>query len=115
MFTKHSFVNSASEYAYDCYNRSDMLLRDAVCDNAIVIDTQYGSITVSGDTLIATGKGLWKRAEDLQLWDDLKHHIMGKSVITEITQIKEPVPMFKVIDCKVGYLVVNGFYIASDM
>ena len=115
MFIKSSFINTCGEYAYDCCTRSDMLLRDAVCDNAIEINTQYGSIVVSDDTLVCTQKGMWKRANDLELLDGLKHNIMGTAVITDIHYLQEPVHTFKVIDCKVGYLVVNGFYIASDM
>ena len=115
MFVKSSFINSVGEYAYDCENRYDMLLRNDVCDNAIEINTQYATIVVSGDTLVATGRGLWKRADELYVGDSLKHHVMGRAVITGITRIKDPTYMFKLVDCEVGYLIVDGFYVASDV
>ena len=115
MFAKYSFINTVGEYAYDCENRSDMLLRDEIAENVIALNTQYGTIVVSGDTLVATGRGLWKRADELYIGDSLKHYIMGHAVITGVTTILEPTYMCKLIDCKVGYLVVDGFYIASDV
>lgn len=115
MFVKNSFINTVGEYAYDCENRYDMLLRDEVCENAIEINTQYGTIIVSTDTLVATGRGLWKRADELYVGDSLKHYTMNQAVITGITSITDPMNMYKVIDCIVGYLIVDGFYIASDM
>lgn len=115
MIAKNSFINTCCEYAYDCENRYDMLLRDEMCDNAIEINTQYGTTIVSGDTLVATGRGLWKRADELYVGDSLKHRIMGKSPITGITQITSLMQMFKIVDTKAGYLIVDEFYIASDL
>lgn len=114
MLQKSSFINTVGEYAYDCMNRYDMLLRDETSDVAIRLITQYGSIIVTEDTLVATGRGLWKRADELYIGDSLKHYIMGHAVITGIEHIKEPQNMFKVVDCKTGYLVVEGLYISAD-
>lgn len=114
MFQKSSFINSVGEYAYDCINRYDMLLRDEARDTAIRLITQYGSIIVTEDTLVVTGRGLWKRADELYIGDSLKHYIMGHAVITGIEQIKEPQNMFKVVDCKTGYLIVEELYISAD-
>lgn len=114
MFQKSSFINTVGEYAYDCMNRYDMLLRDETSDTAIRLITQYGDIIVTEDTLVATGRGLWKRADELYIGDSLKHYIMGHAVITGIEQIKEPQNMFKVVDCKTGYLIVEGLYISAD-
>lgn len=114
MFQKSSFINSVGEYAYDCMNRYDMLLRDETSDAAIRLITQYGSIIVTEDTLVATGRDLWKRADGLYIGNSLKHYIMGHAVITGIEQIKEPQNMFKVVDCKTGYLIINGLYILAD-
>lgn len=114
MFDKCSFINSVGEYAYDCYNRYDILLRDDTCANTIKINTQYDTIIVSGDTLVATGRGLWKRADELYIGDSLKHYIMGKAVITGITSITDIIHMFRLVDCTAGYLVIEGFYISAD-
>lgn len=114
MFQKSSFINSVGEYAYDCVNRSDMLLRDETSDQTTRISTQYGDLIVTEDTLVATDRGLWKRADELCIGDSLKHYIMGSAVITDIEQIKEPQHMFKVVDCKTGYLIIQGFYISAD-
>lgn len=114
MFQKSSFINSVGEYAYDCMNRYDMLLRDETSDSTIRLITQYGDIIVTEDTLVATGRGLWKRADELYIGDSLKHYIMGHAVITGIEQIKEHQSMLKVIDCRVGYLIIEGLYISGD-
>lgn len=114
MFQKSSFINSVGEYAYDCMNRYDMLLRDETSDSTIRLITQYGDIIVTEDTLVATGRGLWKRADELYIGNSLKHYIMGHAVITGIEQIKEPQSMLKVIDCRVGYLIIEGLYISGD-
>lgn len=114
MFQKSSFINSVGEYAYDCMNRYDMLLRDETVDQTIKISTQYSDIIVTEDALVATGRGLWKRADELYIGESLKHYIMGHAVITGIEQIREPQYMMKVIDCKVGYLIVEGLYISAD-
>lgn len=114
MFQKSSFINSVGEYAYDCMNRYDMLLRDETVGQAVRISTQYGDITVTENTLVATSRGLWKRADELYIGESLKHYIMGHAVITGIEQIREPQYMMKVIDCKVGYLIINSMYISAD-
>lgn len=114
MFQKSGFINSVGEYAHDCMNRYDMLLRDETSDSAIRLITQYGDIVVTEDTLVATGRGLWKRADELYIGDSLKHYIMGHAVITGIEQIKGPQNLFKIVDCKAGYLIVEGFYISAN-
>lgn len=114
MLQKSSFINTVGEYAYDCMNRYDMLLRDETGDSAIRLSTQYGDIIVTEDTLVATSRGLWKRADELYIGESLKHYIMGHAVITGIEQIRELQYMIKVIDCKVGYLIINGMYISAD-
>ena len=115
MFDKCSFINSVGEYAYDVENRYDMLLRDDICDNAIEITHQYGKIIVSGDTLVATKRGIWKRADELRVGDCVKHYLMNHTVVTGITLIEDPVYMFKLVDSLSGFLVINGFYISNDM
>lgn len=114
MFQKSSFINSVGEYAYDCMNRYDMLLRDETSDQTIKISTQYGDLIVTEDTLVATGRGLWKRADELYIGDSLKHYIMGHAVITGIEQIKGPQHMLRLVDCQVGYIIVEGLYISAD-
>ena len=114
MFIKNSFINSVGEYAYDCMNRYDMLLRDEVCDDVIEITTQYESILLTPETLVATGRGFWKRADELYIGDTLKHYTMNTAVITGITSIHDLQYMLKIVDCTCGYLVVNGFYISAD-
>ena len=114
MFQKSSLINTVGEYTYHCMNRYDMLLRDETSDVALRLITQYGSIIVTEDTFVATARNLWKRADELYIGDSLKHYIMGHAVITGIEQIKEPQNMFKVVDCKTGYLVVEGLYISAD-
>lgn len=114
MFIKSSFVNTVGEYAYDCDNRYDMLLRVSVSSDSIEINTQYGSIVVSSETLVCTGKGLWKRADELHVGDSIKHYLMNRSVITGITRTNEPIHMFKLVDCTNGYLVIDGFYLSED-
>lgn len=116
MFSEYSFVNTVGEYGFDCLNRRDILLREEICKNVITINTQYGSVVVTPDTLIVTGRGLWKRAEELVVGDSLKHYTMNRAVITGITNnTNDPQYMLKVIDCTCGYLVVDGMYIASDV
>lgn len=114
MINKGSFINTVGEYAFDCMNRNDMLLREDVCRNAIEITTQYGNIIVSEDTFVATGRGLWQSADELYIGDTLKHYTMGKAVITGITYIKDPINMVKIVDCACGYLVIDGVYVSTD-
>lgn len=114
MFNEYAFINTVGEYGFDCLNRYDMLLREEVCETAIEISTQYGSIIVTESTLVATGRGLWKRAGELYIGNTLKHYTMGKAVITGITSITDPQYMLRLVDCTCGYLVVDGFYISAD-
>lgn len=114
MFQKSSFINTVGEYAYDCMNRYDMLLRDETSDQTIKISTQYGDLIVTENTLVATGRGLWKRADELYIGDSLKHYIMGHAVITGIEHIKESQHMLRLVDCQVGYIIVEGLYISAD-
>ena len=114
MFQKSSFINSVGEYAYDCMNRYDMLLRDEICDSAIRLITQYGDLIVTEDTLVVTSRGLWKRADELYIGNSLKHYIMGHAVITGIEQIREPQHVLRLVDCQVGYIIAEGLYISAD-
>lgn len=114
MFIKSSFINTVGEHAYDCCNRCDMLLRDDVSNDSIEINTQYGSIVISSETLVCTGRNLWKRADGLHVGDSLKHYLMNRSVITGITKVNTPIHMFRLIDCTNGYLIVDGFYLSAD-
>ena len=114
MFCEYSFINTVGEYGFDCMNRYDMLLREEVRDDVIEIMTQYESILLTPETLVATGRGLWKRADELYIGDTLKHYTMNAAVITGITSIHDPQYMLKIVDCTCGYLVVNGFYISAD-
>lgn len=118
MFKNDSFINTISEYAHDweLYNSNDMLLRETASNNIVIIHTQYGHIVVTKDTLLMNDKGLWVRALSLNVGDALKHYTMNISVVTGIT-IDNTVlyPMYKIVDCKGGYLIVNNFYISCDV
>lgn len=115
MFSEYSFVNTVGEYGFDCLNRNDMLLREEICKRVITINTQYGSIILTPDTLVATGRGLWKRADELVVGDSLKHYTMNRAVITGVTQnSNDPQYMLKLVDCICGYLIIDGFYISAD-
>lgn len=109
-----SFINTVGDYAYDCTNRNDMLLRDEVSNTVMVIGTEHGSIVVTKDTKIMLDYGLYMYASLLHVGDCLKNQMMNKSVITSVTFVDVPTGMFKVVDCKDGYLVVNGFFVATD-
>lgn len=115
MFSEYSFVNTVGEYGFDCTNRYDMLLREEVCNDVIEVTTQYGSILLTPETYVCTGRNLWKRAEELAVGESLKHYTMNRAVVTEITSLKDPQMMLKMVDVPCNYLVVDGFYIASDM
>lgn len=118
MFRNDSFINTISEYAHDweLYNSHDMLLREITSNDIIIIHTQYGGVVVTKDTLLMNDRGLWVRARALCVGDGLKHYTMNLSVITGIT-IDNTVtyPMYKIVDCKGGYLIVNNFYISCDV
>ena len=118
MFKSDSFINTISEYAHDweLYNSNDMLLREITSNNIVIIHTQYGEIVVTKDTLLMNDKGLWVRAIGLCVGDALKHYTMNTSVITGITiDNTTNQQMYKIVDCKGGYLVVNNFYISCDV
>ena len=118
MFKSDSFINTISEYAHDweLYNSNDMLLRETASNNIVIIHTQYGHVFVTKDTLLMNDKGLWVRALSLNVGDALKHYTMNLSVVTGIT-IDNTVtyPMYKIVDCNGGYLIVNNFYISCDV
>lgn len=115
MFSSDSFVNTCGEYAFDCLSRSDMLLRPTLCKHTLLISTNYGDIVVTPDTYMCTGRNLWKRAEELFVGDSLKHYTQNRAIITGISKLSDALEMYKIIDCKCGYLVVNNFYISDDM
>lgn len=110
----NSFINTAGEYAYDCANRTDMLLREATSNKVMIITTEHSSIVTTKDTKIMIDSGLYMYASLLHVGDCLKNKMMNKSVITGVTFLKEDCAMLKVIDCDKGYLVVNGFFVSSD-
>lgn len=114
MFSEYSFVNTCGEYGFDCTSRSDMLLREEVCNDVIEITTQYGSILLTPETLVCTGRGLWKRVDELYIGDSLKHYTMNRAIITGITSLKDPQYMLKIVDCACGYLVIDGVYVSAD-
>lgn len=109
-----SFINSVGEYAYDCIDRNDMLLREAYINNTMIITTEHDSILVTKDTKIMMDNGMYMYASLLHVGDCLKHYTMNKSVITGVTFLKDKMYMLKVVDCDKGYLIVNNFFVASD-
>lgn len=109
-----SFINTCGEYAYDCTNRNDMLLRGETANNVMVIGTEHGSIVCTKDTKIMLDYGLYMYASLLHVGDCLKNQMMNKSVITSVTFTDAPTDMYKVVDSEKGYLVVNGFFVAND-
>lgn len=111
-----SFINTYGEYAYDCCNRNDILLRVTTNSNVMLIKTNYDSIVVTSDTKILTAKNKWVQADSLKPGDKLKHDLMRTSVVATIEQYNcKDYNMLKIVDCKRGYLVVNGLFIARDM
>ncbi len=114
MFSSDSFINTVGEYAFDCLSRSDMLLRPTLSKHTLLINTNYGDIVVTPETLIATGRGLWKRAEDLTAGESLKHYTMNRAVITGISKLSDMTEMLNMVDSICGYLVVNNFCISDD-
>ena len=109
-----SFINSVGEYAYDCTNRHDMLLRDDYSNEVMIITTEHDSIVVTKDTKLMLDYGMYRYASLLHVGDCLKHYTMNKAVITGITFIKDKLEMLKLVDCDKGYLIVNNFFVASD-
>lgn len=112
MFRIDSFINSVGEYAYDCLNRNDMLLREEKAEY-IIITTDNGQIVVTPDTKLQMDYGIYMYANLLHVGDCLKHYTMNKAVITGITR-SFGYDMYKVVDCDNNYLVVNNFFVASD-
>lgn len=115
MFDKCSFINSVGEYAYDCENRYDMLLRQVLCTHTILIATSYGEIIVTPNTRICTAQNIWKCAKDLVANELLKHYIMGTTTIKRITLLNEQQCMLKIIDCQCNYLIIEGIYISDNI
>lgn len=109
-----SFINSVGEYAYDCTNRHDMLLREVETNKIMIISTEHDSIVVTKDTKIMLDNGMYCYASLLHVGDCLKHYTMNKAVVTGVTFLKDKQLMYKVVDCDINYLVVNNFYVASD-
>ena len=112
MFRIDSFINSVGEYAYDCTNRNDMLLRESD-EECIIITTEHGQIVVTPDTKLQMDYGIYMYSNLLHVGDCLKHYTTNKAVITGITRGVR-YPMYKVVDCNNNYLVVNNFFVASD-
>lgn len=109
-----SFINSVGEYAYDCTNRNDMLLREEYVNKVMIITTEHDSIVVTKDTKLMLDYGMYCYASLLHVGDCLKHYTNNKSVITGVTFLKDKQLMYKVVDCDNNYLVVNNFYVAGD-
>ena len=49
MFQSNSFLNTVGEYAFACLSRSDMLLRPTMCNNTLLISTNYSNIVDTKD------------------------------------------------------------------
>lgn len=113
-----SFIDDLGEYAYDCEltHPNDILLREQVVDSGVVlIQTDKQSIVVTNDTMIMNGKGRWVRVDSLKAGDKLQRYFMSDAVIQNVTTYNDiEYTMFKIVDCKYGYLVVNGFLILHD-
>lgn len=113
-----SFIDNFGEYAYDCEltHPNDVLLREQVVDSGVVlIQTDGQSIVVTNDTMIMSGKGQWVRVDSLKAGDKLKRDFMSDAIIKNVTTYNDiEYTMFKIVDCKYGYLVVNGFLILHD-
>ena len=114
MISTSSFINTVGEHAFDCLTRNDMLLREEVTNNVMVIGTEHGHIVITKDTKIMLDNGMYCYASLLHVGDCLKNQLMNKSVVTSVTFLKEPCMMLKIVDCKDDYLVVNGFFIANE-
>lgn len=111
-----SFINTFGEYAYDCMDRNDVLLRDKHCNNVMLIKTEYDSIVVTAETQLLKHNNGWVRADHLKVGDVLKHDVMRKAVVTNIKPYSfDDYRMLKIVDCNNGYLVVNGLFISRDM
>lgn len=109
-----SMINNVGEFAYDCLNSNDMLLREETSNKVMVIATEHGSIVTTKDTKIMLDNGMYCDASLIHVGDCLKNSMMNKSVVTGVTFVKEECSMLKVVDSKDGYLIVNGFFVAND-
>ena len=116
MIEVNSFINSVGDYAFDCELRHDMLLRDTkYTGDVVVINTEMCSIVVTDDTMLMDDRGLWKYASKLQVGNALKSYMTNRVVVTGVTVYHvEDEPMYRLVDCDKGYIVVNGFYVACD-
>lgn len=116
MIEVNSFINSVGDYAFDCELRHDMLLRDAkYTGEVIVINTEMCSIVVTDDTMLMDDRGLWKYASDLHVGNALKSYMTNRVVVTGVTKYHiEDEPMYRIVDCDKGFIVVNGFYVSVD-
>lgn len=114
-----SFIDNLGEYAYDCEltHPNDVLLREEIVDSGVLLIQTYGrSIVVTNDTMIMNGNGEWVRADSLKAGDELQRDLMSNAVVQSVTTYNDiSYTMFKIVDAKYGYLVVNGFYILRDM
>jgi hypothetical protein len=111
-----SFINSVGEYAYDCTCRNDVLLRDTMANDVMLIQTNHEDIVVTADTQILKHNNGWVRADKLKAGDVLKHDLMEKTVVTNIKAYTfNDYKMIKIVDCANGYLIVNGLFISRDM
>lgn len=114
-----SFIDNFGEYAYDCEltHPNDVLLREQSVDDGVLLIQTYGrSIVITNDTMVMNGKGEWVRADSLKAGDELKRDMMDNAVIQNVTTYNNmQYTMFKIVDCKQNYLIVNGFYILCDM
>lgn len=116
MIEVNSFINSVGDYAFDCELRHDMLLRDTkFTGNVVIINTEMCSIVVTDDTMLMDARGLWKYASQLQVGNALKSYMTNRVVVTGVTTYHvEDKPMYRLVDCDKGFIVVNGFYVACD-
>lgn len=114
MICYDSFINTVGEYACDCELRSDMLLRiTPYKGDLITIETEFGFIVVTPDTMIMTSKGLWKRAKDINVGDNLKSYTMNYDVVTMVrSEHVDGELMINVVDNQYEYLIVDNFYIS---
>ena len=116
MIEVNSFINTVGDYAYDCELRHDMLLRDTkFTGDIVVINTEMCSIFVTDDTMLMDDRGLWKYASSLQVGNALKSYMTNRVVVTGVIAYHvEDKPMYRIVDCDKGFIVVNGFYVSVD-
>lgn len=114
MIALNAFINSCGEIAYDCCNRNDMLLREVeYTGDVVTIYTECGYIFVTPDTRLMNNKGLWVRADKLHVGNSLKSYTMNHAVVTGVTyNCVKRTPMFNIVDCENGYLIIDNFFIS---